>query len=67
MKGAASVDDRWTLLGDEGHAFSGSLGSALGEDRDIPVLNLRFRRDQDALSVKEALIAGFDALASGRP
>jgi protein MpaA len=63
VRGAASVDDRWTLLGDQGYAFSGSLGSALGKDRGIPVLNLRLRRDQDALSVKEALLAGFDALA----
>lgn len=63
VRGAAKADDRWTLLGDQGYSFSGSLGSALGKDRGIPVLNLRVRRDQDALSVKEAIIAGFDALA----
>lgn len=63
VRGAATADDRWTLLGDQGYSFSGSLGSALGKDRGIPVLNLRVRRDQDALSVKEAIIAGFDALA----
>jgi len=66
VRGAVSVDDRWTLLGDEGYAFSGSLGSALGQDRGVPVLNLRFRRDQDARSVREALLAGFSALVDGR-
>ena len=66
VRGAASVDDRWTLLGDEGYAFSGSLGAALGVERGIPVLNLRFRRDQDARSVSEALLVGFGALADNR-
>jgi len=66
VRGAASVDDRWTLLGDEGYAFSGSLGAALGVERGIPVLNLRFRRDQDGRSVSEALLAGFGALADNR-
>lgn len=66
VRGAATSDARWTLLGDQGYAFSGSLGSALGKDRGIPVLNLRFRRDQTAASVTEALLAGFGALADGR-
>lgn len=66
MRGAASVDDRWTLLGDESYAVSGSLGSALGGDRGIPALNLSFKRDQDARCVSEALFTGFDALANGR-
>ena len=65
VRGAASVDERWTLLENKGDAFSGSLGSALGEDHGIPVLNLRFRRDQDAKSVKEALLVGFSALVDG--
>ena len=65
--GAASADDRWTLFGDQGYAFSGSMGSALGKDRGIPVLNLRVRRDQDAESVREAIIAGFDALGGSYP
>jgi protein MpaA len=63
VSGASSVDDRWTLLGDEGFAVSGSMGSALGRDLGIPVLNLRFRRDQDEASVAEALKAGLRALA----
>ena len=63
VSGASAVDERWTLLGDEGHAFSGSMGAALGNDRGIPVLNLRFRRDQDAKSVAEALKAGLSTLA----
>lgn len=67
VRGAASADDRWTLLGDQGYAFSGSMGSALGKDRGIPVLNLRVRRDQDADSVREAIIAGFDALGGSYP
>ena len=66
VRGAASVDDRWSLLGDESYAVSGSLGSALVGDRGIPALNLRFKRDQDARCVSEALFAGFDALANGR-
>jgi protein MpaA len=63
VSGASAVDERWTLLGDEGHAFSGSMGAALGNDLGIPVLNLRFRRDQDAKSVAEALKAGLSTLA----
>ena len=64
VSGASAVDDRWTLLGDKGYAFSGSMGSALGTDLGIPVLNLRFRRDQDAKSVADALKAGLSSLAS---
>ena len=64
VSGASSVDERWTLLGDDGFAFSGSMGSALGSDLGIPVLNLRFRRDQDEESVAEALKAGLSFLAA---
>lgn len=71
-RGAASVDPRWRLVPDMSYTTPGSMGSFYGQDLNIPILTIEFRRDQDPQEVWYALEAGFRALAEqlasgGRP
>lgn len=64
---ARAVDPRWRVEPDMGYSTPGSLGSALGVDRDIPLLTLEFARGDDPASVRAALVAGAGALLRHSP
>jgi murein peptide amidase A len=58
LQGAREVDPRWRLVPDMGYATPGSLGTALGVDRSVPILTLEFRRGDSPELVRRALAAG---------
>lgn len=54
---AAALDDRWRLLPNYTNP-PGSLGTALGIERQTPVLTIEFERGHDARAATEAAVAG---------
>ncbi len=64
---ARAVDPRWRVEPDMGYATPGSLGTALGVDRGLPLLTLEFGRGDDPAAVRAALAAGAAALLRAAP
>lgn len=63
---AVAHDSRWRVVPDMGYPTPGSIGSLIGDDRQIPILTIEFRRGQPQDSVWPALRDGVRAVAEPR-
>jgi murein peptide amidase A len=59
---AAKVDPDWRVVSDMGYATPGSLGSWMGEDRQVPILTVELRRETTAEEAWPGLRAGMLAV-----
>jgi predicted deacylase len=59
---AQTVGAGWHVQPDMGYDTSGSLGSYLGVDRNIPILTIEFERGQDEAAATAALRKGLAAV-----
>lgn len=59
---AQTVSPEWHVLADMGYPTSGSLGSYLGIDRNLPILTIEFRRGEDEATATAALRKGLAAV-----
>jgi protein MpaA len=66
---AQAVSPEWHVRPEMGYETSGSLGSYLGVDRQLPILTIELGRGQDEASATAALRKGLAAviLAAGAP
>lgn len=60
--GAAAGTWAWPVIASMGYPTPGSIGTFVGVDRQIPILTIEFRRGQDGPSVRQAVLAGLEAL-----
>lgn len=65
--GAAALDPRWRVVADMGYPTPGSLGTAIGVERGLPILTLEFRRGEEPALVRATLRAGALALLQAPP
>jgi len=59
---ARSVSPEWYVRPDMGYETSGSLGSYLGIDQQLPILTIELKRGQDEASAATALQIGLAAM-----
>jgi len=59
---AGSMGPGWYVRPDMGYPTTGSLGSYLGVDQDIPILTIEFRQGQDEAAAASALEKGLAAV-----
>lgn len=59
---AKTTDPRWKVVPSMGYPTPGSMGSYFGVDRNIPILTVELRRDENSDKAFKALVAGFAAL-----
>lgn len=59
---ARTVSPGWHVVADMGYPTSGSLGSYLGIDQQLPILTVEFKRGQDEASATAALRKGLAAV-----
>lgn len=61
-----SGDPRWRTVADMGYATPGSMGSYFGDDRQLPILTIEFRRGDPGVRIPDPLLAGLSSLTDGR-